>query len=112
MIRQANQYWRVNPNWIDAEQTVCVGQFVASALKFTGIVAILSGGSSLWLVAEACGTLIAASSGIFNLRHKGHFTSMNLSAIRQYLEGLGTLRNIGSASRTLNAYNPNAHDMV
>jgi hypothetical protein len=112
MIRQANQYWRVNPNWIDAEQTVCVCQFVASALKFTGIVAILSGGSSLWLVAEACGTLIAASCGIFNLRHKGHFTSMNLSAIRQYLEGLGTLRNIGSASRTLSGYNPNAHDMV
>jgi hypothetical protein len=36
MIQQANRYWRVNPNWIDAEQTVCVGQFVASAVKFTG----------------------------------------------------------------------------
>jgi len=112
IIRQANQYWRVNSNWIDAEQTVCIAQFIASALKFTGIVAILSGGSSLWLVAEATGTLIAATSGIANLNRKGYFTSLNFSAIQQYLQRLGALRDIGRAPRTPNGFNPNAHNMV
>ena len=111
MIQQVYRYWCVNENWLDTEQIICLGQFVASALKFAGVVAILQGGSSLWLISQACGSVVGVVSGICNLRNKGYFSDLSLATIKAYLEKLGCLADAGMVAPHL-GYNPNAHEMV
>lgn len=101
MIRQTQEYFMVGENWIDEEQSIRIAQFMASTFKLAGIVTIYSGGSSKYAFMELAGTLIGASSGIANLRHKGHFTTLNLTAVRKYREMLVSMQNIATASRMM-----------
>jgi hypothetical protein len=89
VLNQLNSYFRVNEGWFTQEQVIVLAQFVASLAKILGIIGVVSGGSSLFLLGQGLGALTGLISGLVNLHAKGYLSSINLSAITGYLPTFG-----------------------
>jgi hypothetical protein len=100
-----------NGRGLNRDQIVHLGQIVGSVAKFAGIVASLKSSENGPIIAQAVGSGISISSGVYNLYNKGYITSVG-QYYRNFMDYLRAMSS-GTASQPMStARNPHPDEMV